>query len=64
MGTAINQFGRLCRPQSPVSLSPCESSNGTYSPISLTETARTEERGPFSDVEQIVHDDCEIDEDD
>ena len=63
MGKAINQFRRLCRPQSPVSLSSSESSNGTYSSISVTETAGTEKPGPSSHAERVFHEDCDIDED-
>ena len=36
-----NHFLRLCRPQSSKSASPSESSNGTYSSISVTETDGT-----------------------
>ena len=42
MGKIINQFRRLCRPKSPVSISPSESSTGTYSSISVIERAGTE----------------------
>ena len=63
MGRTINQFRRLCRLQSPVSLSPSESSTGTYSSINVTETAGTKETGPSSLVELIVHEDCDIAED-
>ena len=63
MGRAINQFRRLCRPRSPVSLSPSESSSGTYSSISVIETDGTEEPGTSSCVERVVHEDCDIDKD-
>ena len=62
MGRTINQFRRLCRPGSPVSLSPSESSTGTYNSISVIETDGTEEPGPSSYVERVVHEDCDIDE--
>ena len=45
MGRTINQFRRLCRPGSPVSLSPSENSTGTYSSIRVIETDGTEEPG-------------------
>ena len=64
MGRTINQFRRLCRPGSPVSLSSSEISSGTYSSISVIETAGIEEPGPSSLAELIVHEDCDIDEDD
>ena len=63
IGKARYQFRRLCRPQSPVSLSPSESSNGTHSSISVTKTARTEEPGPSSHAELTVHTDYDDDED-
>ena len=63
MGRSINQFRRLCRPGSPVSLSSSESSIGTYSSISLIETDGTEEPGTSSYAERVVHEDCDIDED-
>ena len=50
MGRAINQFRRLCRPGSPVSLSPSESSSGTCRSISVNETDGTEEPGTSSYV--------------
>ena len=63
MGRTINQFRRFCRPGSPVSLSPSESSNGTYSSISEIETEGIEEPGTSSYVERVVHEDCDIDKD-
>ena len=63
MGRTINQFRRLCRPGSPVSLSPTESSIGTYSSISVIETDGTEEAEPPSYAERVVHADCDIEED-
>ena len=63
MGKVMNQFRRLCRPHSPVSLSSSEGSNGTYSSISVTKTARTEKTGPSSHAERAAHEDCDIDED-
>ena len=63
MGRTIIQFGRLCRPGSPVSISPSESSTGTYSSISVFETVGIEEPGPSLHVELIVHEGCDIDED-
>ena len=48
MGRTINQFRRLCRPGSPVSLSSSESSTGTYSSISVIEMDGTEETEPSS----------------
>ena len=63
MGRNINQFHRLCRPGSPASLSSSESSNGTYSSISVIETDGTEELGPSSYGERVVHEDCDIDRD-
>ena len=63
MGRATNQFQQLCRPRSPVSLSLSESSNGTYSSITLTETAGREEPGPSSHAELTVHNVCDDDED-
>ena len=62
MGRTINQFRRLCRPRSPISLPPSESSAGTYSSISVNETAEAEEPGPSLHAEQIVHEECDIDE--
>ena len=53
MGRTINQFRRLCRPGSAVSLSSSESSIGTYSSISLIETDGTEEPGTSSYAEQL-----------
>ena len=63
MGRTINQFRRLCRRGSPVSLSSSESSIRTYSPISLIETDGTEEPGISSYAERVVQEDCDIDED-
>ena len=63
MRRTINQFRRLCRPGLPVSSSSSESSCGTYSSISVIETDRAKELGPSSTGERIVHDDCDIDED-
>ena len=63
MGRTINQFRRLCRPGSPVSLSSSESSSGTYSSISVIETDGTEEPDSSSYVERAVHEDCDIDKD-
>ena len=62
MGRTINQFRRLCRPGSPVSLSPSESSPGTYSSISVIETDAIEEPGS-SYTERVVHEDCDIHKD-
>ena len=62
-GRTINQFRRLCRPGSPVSISSSESPAGTYSSISLIETDGTEEPGTSSNAERVVHDDCNIDKD-
>ena len=62
MGKAINHFRRLCRPQSPVSLSSSESSNGTCSSNSATGTAGSEEPGPSLHAEVTVHKDCNDDE--
>ena len=45
MGRTINQFRRLCRPGSPVSLSTSEISSGTYSSVSVFETDGIEEPG-------------------
>ena len=61
IGRTINQFRRLCRPGSPVSLSPSERSTGTYSSISVIETDGIEEPGSPSYVEQVVSEDCDID---
>ena len=63
MGRTINQFRRLCRPGSPISLSPSESSIGTYSSISVIETDGTEEPGSSSYAERVVPEDCDIDKD-
>ena len=63
MGRTINQFRRLCRPGSPVSLSSSESSTGIYSSISLIETDGTEGPGTSSYAERVFHDDCNIDKD-
>ena len=62
MGRSINQFRGLCRPGSPVSLSSSESSTGTDSSIKVIETDRIEEPGS-SYAERVVHEDCDIDED-
>ena len=62
MGRTINQFRRLCRPGSPISLSSSESSTGTCSSISVIETDGIEKPGS-SYVERVVHEDCDIDED-
>ena len=62
MGRNINQFRRFRRPGSPVSLSSSESSSGTYISISLLETYGIEEPGS-SYAERVVHEDCDIDED-
>ena len=66
MGWTINQFRRLCRPGSPVSLSSSQNSSGTYSSISVIETGGTEEPDSSSYVERAVQEDCDIgkDEDD
>ena len=63
MGKTMKQFRRFCTPQSPVSLSPSESSTGSYSSISVIEKNGTEEIGPSSQAELVVHEDCDIDED-
>ena len=63
MGRKINQFRRLCRPQSPISISPSESSTGTYSSISVTETAKAAEPVPSFHAELKAHEDCDIDVD-
>ena len=63
MGRTINQFRRLCQPGSPVSLSPSESSTGTYRSISVIETDGTKESEPSSYAERVVHEDCDIEED-
>ena len=63
MGRTINQFRRLCRPGSPVSLSSSESSTGTYSSISVIEMDRTEETEPSSYAERVVHEKCDSEED-
>ena len=60
MGRTINQIQRLCRPGSPVSLSPCENSTGIYSSISVIETDGSEEPGSSSYVERVVPEDCDI----
>ena len=62
MGRTINQFRRLCRPESPVSLSSSESSTGTYTSISVIETDGTEEPKPSLYADRVVHDDCDIDD--
>ena len=61
MGRTINQSRRLCRPGSPVSLSPSESSTGTYSSISVIQTDGTEEPESSSYIERVVHEVCDID---
>ena len=61
MGWTINQFRRLCRPGSPVSLSSAESSTVTYSSSSVIETDGTEEPGS-SYAERVVNGDCDFDE--
>ena len=61
-GRTINQFRWLCRPGSTVSLSSSESSTGTYSSISVLETDGTEEPGRSSYAERVVHEECDIDE--
>ena len=63
MGRTINQFRRLCRPGSPVSLSSSESSTGTYSSISVIEMDGTEETEPSSYAERVVHEKCDSEED-
>ena len=63
MGQTINKLRRFCRPGSPVSLSSSESSIGTYSSISLIETDGTVELGTSSYAERVVHEECDIDED-
>ena len=63
MGRTINQFRRLCRPGSPVSLSSSESSTGTYSSISVIEMDGTEETEPSSYAERVVHENCDSEED-
>ena len=62
MGRTINQFRRLCRSGSPVSLSSSESSTGTYSFISVIDTDGIEEPGS-SYAERVVHEDCDFDAD-
>ena len=63
MGRTINQFRRLCRPGSPLSLSSSESSSGTYTSISVIETDGSEETEPSSYAERVVDEDCDIEED-
>ena len=63
MRKTVNRFLQLCRLQSPVSLSPAESSTETYSSISLIETEGTEELGPSSHTELLNHEDCDFDKD-
>ena len=63
MGRTINQFRRLCRPGTPVSLSSSQNSSGTYSSISVIETDGTKEPDSSSYVERAVHEDCDIDKD-
>ena len=62
-GRAINQFRRLCRHRTPISLSPSESSAGTYSSVSVTETTEAEEPGPSLHSEPKVHEEGDIEED-
>ena len=62
VGRTINQFRRLCRPRSPVSLLSSESSTGTDSCITVIETDRIEQPGS-SYAERVVYEDCDIDED-
>ena len=54
MGRTINQFRRLCRPGSPISLPPSESSSGNYSCVSVIKTDGTEEPVSSSNVERVV----------
>ena len=63
MGSTINHFRRFCRIQSSVSLSPSESSTGTYSSISMTEPTKAEESGPSFHAKLIAYEDCDIDVD-
>ena len=63
IGKGINQFRRLCRPQSPVSLPSSESSSGNYCFISVLESAGIEEPRPSSHAELLVLEGCDIDED-
>ena len=63
MGRTVNQFRRLCRLGSPVSVTPSESSSGTYSSISVIETDGAEKPGTSSCVERVVDEDCDIDKD-
>ena len=62
MGRTINQFRRLCRLRFPVSFSPSESSTGTYNSTIVIETDGNEEPGRSSYAERIVHEECDIDE--
>ena len=63
MGRAINQFRRLCRSQSWVSLSSSERSNAIYSSISVIETDEIEHSGFSLHTEILIHEACDIDED-
>ena len=63
MGRNINHFRRLCRPGSPISVSPSESSTRTYSSISVIEMDGTDEIEPSSYAERAVHEDCDTEED-
>ena len=49
--------------RSPVPLSSSESSNRTYSSISVIETDGTDEPGSTSNVERVDHEDCDINKD-
>ena len=62
MGRAINQFRRLFRPGSLVTLSTSESSSLTYSSICVNERDGIEEPGS-SYAARVVREDCDIDED-
>ena len=64
MGKTINQFRRLCDPQSPASLSASESSTGAYRSINVIETDGTEEPGPSPVAEVKVHEDFQKDYED
>ena len=63
MGKAINQFRRLCQPQSPVSLLPLEIPNGTYNSTSVIEADEIRESGSFLHTELVIHEDCDTDKD-
>ena len=63
MGRTINQFRRLWRPGSPVSLSSSQNSSGAYSSFSVIETDGTEEHESSSYVKRAVHEGCDIDKD-